>query len=601
MLNKIDFSNVQLDSGIFLDRANVNLSYLLELDSMALLQNFYLEAGITMPGLQVLDDPSKCPLHWGWEAPTCQLRGHFLGHWISAASMSLASNKNRQLEAKLLNIIDELEKCQKLNGGKWIASIPEKYFTKLETGDAVWSPQYTVHKTLLGLTDCYRYLKNEKALQIVSRAADWFTQWTNHCQSTNQWAIYRGEAGGMLEVWASLYELTKDTKYFDLAEKYSHPGEFDKLMEGKDCLTNCHENASIPLAHGAAKMYEITGQKKWLEITERFWICATEEREAYCTGGQGAGEFWVPPHLNAKYLGNRNQEFCTVYNMVRLADYLFKFTSEKKYLDYIELNLYNGFLAQQNKNTGMPTYFLPLKKSSFKKWGSKRNDFWCCHGTMVQGQELYPSLIYYADKEKDEIFVSQYISSKAQISLKNASVKIQQNIDMKYYNDQSFFDQNDSSQNSRWVFKFTITSDAEATIKFRKPDWLKDEASFTLNGKEIKPSLENGFYVIKRNWDSETLTLFLNPKLHLSTLPDAKDTSAILEGPIVLAAVNTDEFCLDIPDDDPGKLLSPITEHTYATFPWLQSNYTAFSGKKQIDFIPLYEVTDENYTVYFRH
>ena len=79
--------------------------------------------------------------------------------------------------------------------------------------------------------------------------------------------------------------------------------------------------------------------------------------------------------------------------MVRVASYLFKWTGDKKYADYIERSLYNGFLAQQNAVTGMPTYFLPLAAGSKKKWGSKTHDFWCCHGTMVQAQALYPELI----------------------------------------------------------------------------------------------------------------------------------------------------------------------------------------------------------------
>lgn len=72
------------------------------------------------------------------------------------------------------------------------------------------------------------------------------------------------------------------------------------------------------------------------------------------------------------FLGERTQEFCTVYNMVRLADYLFCFTGAHEYLDYIENNLYNGFLAQQNKYTGMPAYFLPMKAGSVKNGAAKQ-------------------------------------------------------------------------------------------------------------------------------------------------------------------------------------------------------------------------------------
>ena len=51
----------------------------MELKSENLLQNFYLEAGIRT-------DRDVTEMHLGWESPTCQLRGHFLGHWLSAAT-----------------------------------------------------------------------------------------------------------------------------------------------------------------------------------------------------------------------------------------------------------------------------------------------------------------------------------------------------------------------------------------------------------------------------------------------------------------------------------------------------------------------------------
>ena len=80
MLKSSAYKNVHLMPSLFHDRAQVNRAYLMELKDQGLLQNFYLEAGIVMPGLQVMEDPSAAELHWGWEAPICQLRGHFTGH-----------------------------------------------------------------------------------------------------------------------------------------------------------------------------------------------------------------------------------------------------------------------------------------------------------------------------------------------------------------------------------------------------------------------------------------------------------------------------------------------------------------------------------------
>ena len=147
MLKTAYKENVTVLPGVFRERMDVNRKYLLELDSQCLLQNFYLEAGIIMPGLQVVDDPAAADLHWGWEAPTCQLRGHFLGHWLSAAAHLVAYNKDTELKVKLDKIVSELGRCQQLNGGEWIGSIPEKYFEKLARKDYIWSPQYVMHKT----------------------------------------------------------------------------------------------------------------------------------------------------------------------------------------------------------------------------------------------------------------------------------------------------------------------------------------------------------------------------------------------------------------------------------------------------------------------
>lgn len=121
MLQSMKKDAVHLLPGLFKEREEVNRNYLMELSNQALLQNFYLEAGFVLPGLQVVDDPTTANLHWGWEAPTCQLCGHFLGHYLSAAAALSAMNDDEELHAKLNVIIKELERCQKQCGGKWLA------------------------------------------------------------------------------------------------------------------------------------------------------------------------------------------------------------------------------------------------------------------------------------------------------------------------------------------------------------------------------------------------------------------------------------------------------------------------------------------------
>lgn len=597
MLKPAEKGSVKILPGVFRERMDVNRQYLLELDANCLLQNFYLEAGIILPGLQVVDNPETANLHWGWEAPTCQLRGHFLGHWISAAAKLIAADGEPELRVKLDKIVSELARCQELNGGEWVGSIPEKYFTRLIKNQYIWSPQYVMHKTIVGLSDAYIYAGNTQALDILSHLSDWYITWTEKAAETNPHAVYAGEEAGMLEVWAQLYQLTKDEKYLTLAKRYADAGLFRKLREGKDSLTNCHANASIPFTHGAAKMYEITGDSDWLEVIKLFWKVAVTDRGMFSTTGMNAGEFWVPPHMQGHFLGSSDQEFCTVYNMVRTASYLLKYTGEAQYADYIERALYNGFLAQQNAQTGMPAYFLPLGAGSRKKWGTKTRDFWCCHGTMVQAQTLYPELVWFTDGDK--ITAAQYIPSEFTAEMNGANVTVSQTTGMKYYNDQAFFDEKDDGQMSRWLLKFSVKCDKPVrfTLSLRVPEWAKG-VELEVNGKNTAAPVKDGWLDITADWQNDSVQVFFPSELRAETLPDMPELMSVVDGPIVLAGIIGSD-CGITGADKLNEQFMPQMEHTYGTFPWRQNSWRTRNQPQSVMFRPLYEVTDEEYTVYF--
>ncbi len=600
MLKVVRGKDVRMLPGLFQKRMKLNEEYLMELDPGCLLQNFYIEAGIIPPGGQVINDPDKAKMHWGWEAPSCQLRGHFLGHWLSAAAKLCAGGDKPELRARVDFIVEELAKCQELNGGEWVGSIPEKYFAMLVPGRYIWSPQYTMHKTIMGLKDVYEQLGNKTAINILDRLADWYVRWVKDIQGSNPDAVYSGEQAGMLEVWADLYALTKNEKYLFLIKAYEENTLFERLDKGGDALSDDHANASIPLAHGAARLAEITEQDIWVKRLAAFWQTAVEKRGMFATTGCNAGEFWIPPHVQGRYLGNEDQEFCTVYNMVRTAEYLFRRTGESKYADYIERALYNGFLAQQNKETGMPTYFLPLIPGSRKKWGSRTRDFWCCFGTMVQAQTLYPELIWYSTK--DSVTVSQYIPSEADIMMPDGKVRILQKIHMKDYNNQVLFDEHSEGRVSRWSLRFTVSSNVKEqwTLRLRVPCWCTGEPILTINGETLREVQQNSWIQIRRDWgEQDELDVFFPSKVMFERLDGAEELACAVDGPIVLAGLTDRDMGLQGDLNDPDRILLPEQSHTYGAFVWTQNVYQTRHQKENFRMIPLYEVTDEKYTVYF--
>ena len=609
-MRSYSFNEVNVTDSLFRRRMDVNKAYLKELDDTCLLQNYYFEAGVIIPGLMMFQNPEDVKLHWGWEAPSCQLRGHFLGHYLSATSMIVANDGDEILAAKLRHIISELKRCQELNGGRWAGPIPEKYFEVLTTDRYIWSPQYTIHKLLMGLVDTYKYTGNEEALEILSGMGDWFLDWTRDMRVRCPDAIFKGEQAGMLEVWADAYAVTGDKKYLKIADAYKGQRLF-KLIEvkGVDALTDDHTNASIPIIQGAAKMYEITGRPMWRKIVESFWDAAVTERGMYATTGQNAGEFWIPPKKMGEYRGERNQEFCTVYNMVRVAEYLFKWTGDSKYSDYIERCIYNGFLAQQNAENGMPDYFLSLTTGSKKAWATKTRDFWCCQGTLIQSAAKYPEMIYSVDDDSSILYVNQYISSVLEDKVGETEIKLTQSLSMKGYDAQTLFDEHGTSEKSRWRFHFDIELPSKKgkksiSLALRIPEWASGDAELSVNGKIMlvkknDDKLANGYVIIPSVKNGAAIDISFVSEVKAERLPDDEGTAAFVDGPIVLAGLTADVDVIYGDFENPGDFLNPVSEHTYDTYIWLQNNYRTKKQPRSIKFVPLYDVKDEAYTIYF--
>ena len=154
----------------------------------------------------------------------------------------------------------------------------------------------------------------------------------------------------------------------------------------------------------------------------------------------------------------------------------------------------------------MPTYFLPLRAGGHKKWGTKRHDFWCCHGTMVQAQCLYPELIYYEDAAADTLYINQYIPSEYHFTLGGASGTIRQTTAMKAYNAQALFDEKDDGQMSRWLLKFEINAaNTEGlTLALRVPSWCHGILRVQVNEEDVaSPVIKDGFLYFTEGLDPE--------------------------------------------------------------------------------------------------
>ena len=615
-MQSIKGKNVILQDNVLLTKEADNRNYMMELGSEALLQNYYGEAGLHQ------NFGSRAMRHGGWEDPTCQLRGHFLGHWLSAAAVRYDATGDREILEKANAIVHELKKCQEENGGVWAASIPEKYFVWIARGKSVWAPHYTVHKTFMGLTDMYRYTGNTEALEIAEKFADWFCDYTFSRTREEMDNILDVETGGMLEIWADLYEFTGKEKYLELIERYDRSRLFDQLLCGTDALTNMHANTTIPEAIGAARVYEATGKERYRDIALAYWDFAVTRRGTSVTGGQTCGEIWTPPHAMSSRLGDKNQEHCTVYNMIRLADILYRWTGDHQYLDYIETNLYNGILSQgyfrgghangeeaEYPEEGLITYFQPLRAGAKKAWASKFNDFFCCHGTLVQANSAHNRYLYY--RNGDELFIGVYAASEVTFEAGGKDVTVRQYRDT--LSGSSHFSSSSSAtqaigenahiflhQPDVMLQCFTVKCAGKArfALNLRKPGWAEGKIALTVNGASADIQPENGFYRIEREFeDGDEIRIALPMTVRVTELEGAEDPAvAFSYGPYALAGLCREERRIRLSGHKPEELLIHDNEREWGS--WKDTFRTRFQDPG-IRFIPLKDVGYERYQVYF--
>src|SRR5947207_7429683 len=143
--------------------------YLHSLPPDRLLHTFRINAGL----------PSSAQPLGGWEAPDCELRGHYAGgHYLSACALMYASTGDEDLKKNADTVVAELAKCQQALKSGYLSAFPIEFFDRLRERQKVWAPFYTIHKIMTGNLDMYVHCGNEQALEVAEKMADWTAGYT---------------------------------------------------------------------------------------------------------------------------------------------------------------------------------------------------------------------------------------------------------------------------------------------------------------------------------------------------------------------------------------------------------------------------------------
>jgi DUF1680 family protein len=559
--------------------------YLRSLPPDRLLHTFRINAGI----------PSSAQPLGGWEAPDCELRGHYAGgHYLSACALMYASTGDQELKANGNTVVAELAKCQAALKSGYLSAFPIEFFDRLRERQKVWAPFYTIHKIMAGNLDMYVHCGNQQALEVAEKMAGWTADYTRSLSYEHMQRVLGTEYGGMGEVLSNLYAVTGKQHYLEVAQRFDHQQFFDPLAGHRDELKGLHANTHIPQVIAAARIYELTGDRRYRDIAEYFWDEVVSER-SYCTGGTSNHESWnTDPGKLAAELSTNTTEDCCAYNMMKLTRHLFGWSADARLMDYYERALFNHRLGTINPENGTMMYYLPLAAGYWKTFGKPFDAFWCCTGT---GSEDYAKLvdtIYFHDD--DSLYVNLYVDSQLEWPEKGLGLR-----------QETRFPEQEGS-----TLTLSVRNPVRLSLRLRIPYWARG-GSVKINGAPLAAfASPSSYLLLDRVWaNGDKIELSLPMDLHISPMPDDETLQAAMYGPLVLAgrfdAVSPEMMYGDYEPKPSDQLKVPdIVADPAQPAGWLRPDlqqlhtFETVGQASPLTLVPLYRVIHERYAVYWK-
>ena len=493
--------------------------------------------------------------HYGWDSDVAK--------WLEAAAYLLSRKEDKQIRAWFDEAVEDICKNQREDGyfnSYFQVYAPEKIFTA--RGD---HELYCAGHIFEAAVAAKEYLNDDRLLNFSEKYVDYIyerfvekkdTEFVTPGHEEIELALYR------------LYNLTKVEKYKTLADFFlNERGRNDQnnepynhsILDTQNHLPIREQTEAVGHAVRAMYLYiamadmaKLTGDEELRKATEILFDDVTQKK-MYITGGIGSshhGERFTVPYDLENYTSYA--ETCASIGLALLCDRMQKLTGEAKYGHVFERALYNGILSGVSLDGEHFFYINPLEMQNERKsffaghkvpfvhspLSSRVKVFGCscCPPNVTRFIEELPSYIWYADEEKNELILSQYISSSLSNDFVDASIT-------------SSFPQ------SGKVCVKVNSKGKNITLKLRIPEWCDKKFE---NAKD-------GYLVYEGVFNGEEICVDFEMKVRLAyangNVWENSGRTAITYGPLVFCAEGKDnDFAL--PKVQIGDVQNAVLENT---------------------------------------
>ncbi|MFD5862214.1 beta-L-arabinofuranosidase domain-containing protein [Streptomyces chartreusis] len=417
----------------------------------------------------------------------------------------------------------------------FLAAYPETQFIDLEsrtTSDytKVWAPYYTAHKILRGVLDAYLATEDARALDLASGMCDWmYSRLSKLPEATLQrmWGLFSSdEFGGIVEAVCELHSITGKSEHLALARLFDLDRLIDNCAADTDILDGLHANQHIPIFTGYLRLYDATGEARYLDAARNFWGMVVPHR-MYGIGGTSTAEFWKARGVIAGTISDTDAETCCAYNMLKLSRTLFFHEQRPQYMDYYERALYNQVLgSKQDKADAekpLVTYFIGLTPGHVRDYTPKQGTT-CCEGTGMESATKYQDSVYFRAADDSALYVNLY--SPSQLTWAEKGVTVTQTTSFP------------REQGTTLTFGGGTSAFA---LRLRVPSWATAGFRVTVNGGAVSGTpVPGSYFTVSRTWRSgDTVKISIPFRLRVEKALDDRSLQSLFYGPINLVGRNS--------------------------------------------------------------
>ena len=482
---------------------------------------------------------------------------------------ALANNPTPKLRKQVETLAEYFEKAQQPDGYLdtfyTIPNNPKRNKAKRWSNVGYMHELYNMGHFIEGACAHYKATGKTNLLAVAERLSD--------CIGKEFGPGKRQGAPGHQEIetaLARLYQCTGDKRHLKRARFFlDERGRVDRGWYSQNHMRLVKQDEAVGHAvravycyMGMADIAALQNNTDYHTASRMIWDNVARKK-LYLSGGVGSVGIWEGFDKNYR-LPNRGcyLETCGPIAMTLWGHKMFLMEKDAKYMDVVEVALYNGVLGGVSLTGNRFYYGNQLETSN-----SRRFDWHGCPCCPTSISRIIPSVARFMYAvEPSTIYVNLYAESESTVPLKNNRVEIRQKTDY--------------PRDGKISLSMSPKKAGEFTLALRIPAWSHTGPlpgdlytyshpyttlpEITVNGKPIEWSSTLGYAKLKRTWkkgDTVSLTLPMEPKRVVANpaVPDDRGRVAMMRGPVL--------YCLESLDNEGevfNYLLSNTTEITTA-------------------------------------